>query len=128
MHFATWSICYHNWECLRCNGILIISKASSIIYSSPLLVLRLQHISKHFPLPLLRPCLLCSQWQSPHQCRVCIGLYTLSSRWGLHMGYRIVKGVSKRCIARLLLTSPGQIEQKILLLEHVNYFATIRFS
>ena len=23
--------CYHNWECLRCNGILIISKALSIV-------------------------------------------------------------------------------------------------
>ena len=44
------------------------------------------------------------------------------------MGYRIVKGVSKRCIARLLLTSPGRIEQKILLLEHVNYFATMDFQ
>ena len=44
------------------------------------------------------------------------------------MGYHIVKGVSERCIARLLLTSPGWIEQKILLLEHVNYFATNRFS
>ena len=40
------------------------------------------------------------------------------------MGCRIMKGVSERCIARLLLTSPGQIEQKILLLEHVNSFAT----
>ena len=31
---------------------------------------------------------------------MCIGLYTLSSR----RGYRIAKGVSERCIARLLLT------------------------
>ena len=42
------------------------------------------------------------------------------------MGYCIVKGVSKMCIARLLLTSPRQIEQKFLLLEHVNSFATMR--
>ena len=34
------------------------------------------------------------------------------------MGCRIVKGVSERYIVRLLLTSPGWIEQKILLLEH----------
>ena len=33
-----------------------------------------------------------------------IGLYTLSSRWGFHIGYHIVKGESKRCIVRLLLT------------------------
>ena len=38
------------------------------------------------------------------------------------MGCHITKGVTKRCIARLRLTSPGQIEQKILLLEHVNSF------
>ena len=36
----------------------------------------------------------------------------------------IVKGVSERCVSRLLLTSPGPIEQKILLLEHVNFFTT----
>ena len=42
------------------------------------------------------------------------------------MGYCIVKGVSERCIAMLLLTYPGQIEQKILLLEHVNSFATMQ--
>ena len=42
------------------------------------------------------------------------------------MGYHIAKGVCERCTARLLLTSPGQIEQKILLLEHVNYFATMQ--
>ena len=40
------------------------------------------------------------------------------------MGYRITKGVSKQCIVRLCLTSPGWIERKILLLEHVNSFAT----
>ena len=40
------------------------------------------------------------------------------------MGCCIVKGVSERCILRLLLTSPGLIEQKILLLEHVNSFTT----
>ena len=43
------------------------------------------------------------------------------------MGCHIAKGVSKRCVSRLLLTSLGQIEQKILLLEHVNYFATKKF-
>ena len=42
------------------------------------------------------------------------------------MGYCIAKGVSERCIVRLLLTFPGRIEQKILLLEHVNSFATMR--
>ena len=42
--------------------------------------------------------------KSPHQCRVRIGLYTLSSRWGLCMGCHIMKGVSERCIVRLLLT------------------------
>ena len=41
------------------------------------------------------------------------------------MGYHIAKGVPERCIAMLLLTSPGRIEQKILLLEHVNSFATM---
>ena len=55
---------------------------------------------------------------------VCIGLYTLSSRQGLHMGWHIMKGVFERCIVRLLLTSQGQIEQKIILLEHVNSFTT----
>ena len=64
----------------------------------------LQHVVKHSPLPLLTPYLLCSLWQSPHQCGVHIGLYTLSSRRGFCIGYRIAKGVSERCIARLLLT------------------------
>ena len=118
--------CCHNRECLRCNGILIISKAKSTVYSSPLLAPWLQHMGKHFPLSLLTPYLLSSQWQSPHQCGVHIGLYTLSSRQGLCIGYCIMKGVSERCIARLLLTSLGQIEQTILLLEHVNYFTTMQ--
>ena len=61
-------------------------------------------MGKHFPLSLLTPYLLSLLWQSPHQCGVHIGLYTLSSRRVLHMGYCIAKGVSKRCIARLLLT------------------------
>ena len=64
----------------------------------------LQHVGKHFPLSLLTPYLLSSQWQFLHQCGVHIGLYTLSSRQGLHIGYHIVKGVSERCIVRLLLT------------------------
>ena len=80
------------------------------MYSSPLLAPRLQHMGKHFPLPLLIPYPVCSLQQSPHQCGVRIGLYTLSSRRDFHIGYHIVKGVSERCIARLLLTSPGQIE------------------
>ena len=42
------------------------------------------------------------------------------------MGYGITKGVSERCIAKLLLTSLGQIERKILFLKHVNSFATIQ--
>ena len=40
------------------------------------------------------------------------------------MGCHITKGVSEQSMVRLCLTSPGQIEQKILLLEHVNSFAT----
>ena len=40
------------------------------------------------------------------------------------MGCRIMKGVSEQCIVRLPLTSPGWIERKILLLEHVNSFTT----
>ena len=40
------------------------------------------------------------------------------------MACHITKGVSKQCMARLHLTSRGLIEQKILLLEHVNSFAT----
>ena len=40
------------------------------------------------------------------------------------MGCHIMEGVSERCIARLRFTSPGWIEQKILLLEHVNSFTT----
>ena len=40
------------------------------------------------------------------------------------MGYHITKGLSERCIARVHLTSLGWIEQKILLLEHVNSFTT----
>ena len=39
------------------------------------------------------------------------------------MGCRITKEVTERCMVRLRLTSPGWIEQKILLLEHVNSFA-----
>ena len=48
------------------------------------------------------PCVLSSNF--PHQCGVHIGLYTPSSRWGFRFGYRTVKGVSERCIVRLLLT------------------------
>ena len=42
------------------------------------------------------------------------------------IGCGIAKGGTERCIARLLLTSLGLIEQKILLLEHVNCFATVQ--
>ena len=39
------------------------------------------------------------------------------------------EGVTKECTLRvLLLTSPGQMEQKIPFLEHVNSFAINRFS
>ena len=40
------------------------------------------------------------------------------------MGCHVTEGVTEQCTVRLCLTSPGQIEQKILLLEHVNCFAT----
>ena len=44
--------------------------------------------------------------------------------WQLcEMYCHITKGVTERCTARLRLTFPGWIEQKILLLEHVNSFA-----
>ena len=41
----------------------------------------------------------------------------------MDMGCHNMKGVTKQCMVRLHLTSPGQIERKILLLEHVNSFA-----
>ena len=44
------------------------------------------------------------------------------------MGCCTMKGVTERCIVRLHLTSLGRIERKILLLEHVNSFASKRFS
>ena len=62
------------------------------------------YIVNIFLSPYLHPISSALCGKTPHQCRVCIGLYTLSSRWGLHMGCHIMKGVSKRCIARLLLT------------------------
>ena len=80
-------------------------------------------MGKHFPLPLLTPYAICTLYQSLHQCGVHIGLYTHSSRPGFYIGCHIV---SEKYIARLLLTSPGWIEQKILLLEHVHYFATMQ--
>ena len=48
---------------------------------------------------------------------LCIGLYTLSSRRGLRMGYRITKCVPEQCIARLRLTvmhSQGRIQDFLL--------------
>ena len=54
--------------------------------------------------PYLHPISCALSGKTLHQCRVCIGSYTLSSRRGLCMGCRIVKGVSERCIVRLLLT------------------------
>ena len=52
-------------------------------------------------------------YKSPCQCRVCIGLYTLSSRWGLCMGCCIMKGVSKQCMVRLRLTVESAAALKI---------------
>ena len=52
--------------------------------------------------------------KSPHQCGVCIGQYTLSSRQGLRMGCHITKGVSERCVARLLLTLPCDFGLNVL--------------
>ena len=40
------------------------------------------------------------------------------------MGCHIMKGVTEQCTVRFDLTSLGWIEQKILLLEHVNSFAS----
>ena len=55
--------------------------------------------------------------KTAHQCRVCIGLYTLSSSHGLCMGCCIVKGVSERCISRLLLTEtmPTMIQTHLIM-------------
>ena len=54
--------------------------------------------------PYLHPISSALSGKTPHQCGVRIGLYTLSSRCGLHMGCHIAKGVSERCVSRLLLT------------------------
>ena len=71
---------------------------------------QLQHVGKHAPLSLLTPYVkISSYWAlqvSSSQCEVCIGLYTLSSRWGICMGCHIMKGVTEQCMARLRLTSP----------------------
>ena len=55
--------------------------------------------------------------KTPHECGVCIGLYTLSSRHGLHMGCCIVKGVSERCVSRLLLTE--YVVQVIMIIVYI---------
>ena len=47
--------CYRNQECLKCNGILYYKLSLKYYKSSPLLVLRLQHMGKHAPLSLLTP-------------------------------------------------------------------------
>ena len=62
---------YHNWEHFRCNGILIISK---VIYISPLLAQQLQHMGKHFPLPLLTPHAICTL-SNLHTNAVCVLVY-----------------------------------------------------
>ena len=55
--------------------------------------------------------------------------YIPTCGWSLHFSCRAAEGVTKECTLRvLLLTSLGQMEQKILLLEHVNYFAINGFS
>ena len=54
--------------------------------------------------PYLHPISCAFSGKTLHQCGVHIGLYTLSSRWRLCVGCCIAKGVSERCIARLLLT------------------------
>ena len=60
--------------------------------------------------------------QSPHP-------YIPTCGWSLQFSCRAAEGVTEECTLQvLLLTSPGQMEQKILLLEHVNYFAINRFS
>ena len=66
-------------------------------------------MGKHFPFSYLDPISSALSGKTPHQCGVHIGLYTLSGRWGLHMGCCIMKGVSERCIARLLLTLQSRI-------------------
>ena len=38
------------------------------------------------------------------------------------------EGVAEECTLQVFLTSPGWMGQKILLLEHVNYFTINRFS
>ena len=43
-----------------------------------------------------------------------IGLYTFSSRRGFCIGYSIAKGVSERCIARLLLTKVLHVDYHYL--------------
>ena len=62
--------------------------------------------------------------KSKCQCEVRIDLYTLSSRWGLCMGCCIMKGYTSNAWRGCALHPLEQIEQKILLLDHVNSFAT----
>ena len=54
-----------------------------------------------------------------------IGLYTSVVGGAIPIAYSIKIGGTEKCIVRLLLTSPGQVEQKIFLLEHVNCFTTM---
>ena len=72
--------------------------------------------------PLIRYLLSIDSKLGLSQCGVHIGLYTPAVGGTIPIGYGIMKGGTEGCIMRLLLTSPGWIEQKIVLLEHVNCF------
>ena len=52
------------------------------IYISPLLVQQLQHMGKHFPLPLLTPCAICTL-SNLHTNAVCVLVYIPSLVGGL---------------------------------------------
>ena len=94
---------------------------------SPLLVPQQQHEMATPSSPLtLYLCysvpLFSLTMQSPHCCIPSCG-------WSLHIGCSAAEGVAKGCISQvLLLTSPGWVERKIALLEHVNSFAISGFS
>ena len=77
------------------------------------------------PLTLYLSCstpLLSLTMQSPH-------CYIPSCRWSLCINCSAAEGVTEGCILQvLLLTSPGWMEQKIPLLEHVNCFTISRVT
>ena len=55
--------------------------------------------------------------------------YIPTCGWSLWFSCCAAEGVTEECTLQvLLLTSSGQMKQKIFLLEHVNYFAINRFS